>query len=149
MTGVTGDAVTIAPATDTGADSVVSPRSSVLVWTDRLLFSALMLALAMSPFEAGYRPLTRFFAARLTNLELTLLVLTAAWLLRLAVDPSARRRLVRMPLLLPVLALILATIVSWVFGEYTALGANYLYRLLMGAVVCLAAWEALNGTRRL
>jgi hypothetical protein len=123
--------------------------SSVLAWSDRLLFGALVLVLVMSPFEAGYRPLPRFFLARFTNLELTLLVLTVAWLLRLAVDPSARSRLARMPLLLPILVLALGTVLSWVFGEYTALGANYLYRLLMGVIVCLAAWEALSGTRRL
>src|SRR5438045_3750850 len=104
------------PILDFGLDS--NPKSKIQNGADRLLFGALLLALAMSPFEAGYRPLTRFFAARLTNLELTLLVLTAAWLMRLAVDPSARSRLVRMPLLLPILALVAATIVSWAFGEY-------------------------------
>src|SRR5207249_9836730 len=34
-------------------------------------------------------------------------------------------------------------------GEYRDMGYHYLYRLLMGAVVCLSAWEALWGTRRL
>ncbi|MFL5732968.1 MAG: O-antigen ligase family protein [Chloroflexia bacterium] len=130
------------------ADRLLPAASALSTLTDRLLFGALLLVLAMSPFEAGYRPLSRFFAARLTNLELTLLVLTAAWLLRLVMDSGARSRLIRMPLLAPIVALVGATLFSWAFGEYRALGGNYLYRLLMGTVVCLSAWEALKGTRR-
>jgi hypothetical protein len=48
--------------------------------TDRLLYAALLLVVAMSPFEAGYPPLTRFFRATFTNLEVMLLALTAGCL---------------------------------------------------------------------
>jgi hypothetical protein len=117
--------------------------------SDRLHYGALLLTLAFSPFEAGYQPVGRFLWATFTNLELVMFVLGAAWLFKLVVDPAARLRLLRMPLLLPIVALVGAAVLSTLFGEYRSLGPEFIYRLLMGAMVYASAYEALRGKWRL
>lgn len=129
--------------------AVSVPVSRLAALTDRLLFAALLLVVAMSPFEAGYPPLTRFFRATFTNLELALIALAGVWLLRMLVEPSARARFGRLPLLLPVVALVAAAVISYLFAEYRGQGINFIYRLLMGAVVLISSWEALRTARRL
>jgi O-antigen ligase len=124
----------------------VASRLDVL--TDRLLFAVLLLALLASPFEIGYPPLGRVLFATFTNLEVTLFCLGGALLFRLAVSAESRRGLLRMPLLLPALSLILASGVSTVFGEYKALGVQFIYRLAMGLMVFASVWLALRGRRR-
>jgi hypothetical protein len=114
-----------------------------------VLFGALLLVIACSPFEAGYPPIGRFLNATFTNLELTLLLLGAVWVLKMLVDPAARGRLLRLPLVWPALALVAATLLSMFFGEYQALGVQSTYRLLMGAMVMASVWESLRGGRRL
>jgi len=115
----------------------------------RIHYAALLLVVASCPFEAGYKPLGRFLWAIFTNLEATLFILGAAWLFKLAVDPAARLRLMRLPLLLPILALAGACVVSMVFGEFRSLGIQFLYRLLVGVMVYASAYEALRDKRRL
>jgi hypothetical protein len=115
----------------------------------RVLFGALLLVLALSPFEAGYPPLGRVLWATFTNLEVILFVLAGAYLVTLVRDGEARRRLLRLPLLWPIVALVGASVVSTIFGEYKSLGVQFIYRLLMGVVVYAAAWEVLRGRRRL
>jgi hypothetical protein len=83
---------------------------------ERVLLAALLLVLAMSPFEAGYPPLGRFLMATFTNLEVTLFVLAGAWLVRVVTYPRALLRLRRLPLLWPIVALVAASIVSTLFG---------------------------------
>ena len=130
--------------------SLLSQRVSAWVTrVDKALFGALLLVLACNPFEAGYPPLGHFLFATYTNLELVLFILAGLWLLKLLVDPEARRRFVRMPLLLPVLGLFVSAVVSTLFAEYRAQGTHFTYRLLMGAMIMWAAWEALRTTRRL
>ena|GEM_PF-745199 len=125
------------------------PRVSVAELTGRALFGAFLLVLLMSPFEAGYPPLGRFLWATYTNLEATIFLMAAVWALKMAVDPTARLRLIRTPLLLPILALIGASVVSTFFGEYKAMGPHFIYRLIMGMLVYLTACEVLNSRRRL
>ncbi len=90
----------------------------------------------------------RFLWATFTNLEVALFLLGAAWVLNMVADPDARARFVRLPLLLPIVALVLAAIVSTLFGEYKSLGVPYIYRLIMGALVYASACEVLRGGRR-
>jgi hypothetical protein len=134
------------PAARSVPASDVASRLEVL--TDRLLFAMLLLVLFASPFEIGYPPLGRVLFATFTNLEVTLFFLGGAMLLRLAVSAGARRDLLRMPLLLPAVALILASVVSTVFGEYKSLGVQFIYRLVMGLLVFASVWLALRGRRR-
>jgi len=122
--------------------------------TGRLSFGALLLVIALSPFEAGYPPLGRFAISEslgmtFTNLEAILFLLGGAWLLRLAANSEARRRLLHLPLLLPILGLVAASVLSTLFGEFQSLGVHFIYRLLMGVLVYAAAWEALRGKGRL
>lgn len=114
----------------------------------RILFGAFLLVLLMSPFEAGYPPLGRFLWATYTNLEALIFLMGAVWALKIAMDPSARRRLIRLPLLLPIAALVGASILSTLLGEYKAMGAHFIYRLLMGVLVYATASEVLNNKRR-
>ena len=116
---------------------------------ERVLLAALLLVLAMSPFEAGYPPLGRFLMATFTNLEVTLFVLAGAWLVRVVTYPRALLRLRRLPLLWPIVALVSASIVSTLFGEYHALGMQFTYRLVMGALVYATVWEVLRSRGRL
>jgi hypothetical protein len=125
-----------------------SRAATASVLSGRLLFGALLLVLAMSPFEAGYPPLARFWAT-FTNLEIALFGLAVAWVFRLAVDRGARTRLTRLPLLVPIAALIGATALSTLFGEFRSLGVQSIYRLLMGVVVYASAVEALRDGRRM
>lgn len=124
----------------------VASRLGVL--TDRLLFAMLLLALLASPFEIGYPPLGRVLFATFTNLEVTLFCLGGALLFRMAVSAESRRHLLRMPLLLPAMSLILASALSTIFGEYKTLGAQFVYRLVMGLMVYASVWLALRGRRR-
>ncbi|HET9492856.1 MAG TPA: O-antigen ligase family protein [Chloroflexia bacterium] len=117
--------------------------------SERVLLAALLLVLAMSPFEAGYPPFGRFLMATFTNLEVTLFVLGGAWLLRAVTEPRAILRLRRVPLLLPIAALIGASVLSTLFGEYRSLGVQFTYRLLMGAMVYVSVWEVLRTRGRL
>src|SRR5438105_8438506 len=99
----------------------LATRYSVLgtrYWLDRGLYGALLLAPVLGPFESGYPPLGRFVVATFTDLEAALILLGAIWALKLAIDPAARQRLLRLPLLPPILALLAATVVSTAFGEY-------------------------------
>jgi O-antigen ligase len=116
---------------------------------ERVLLAALFLVLAMSPFEAGYPPLGRFLMATFTNLEVTLFVLAGAWLVRVVTYPRALLRLRRLPLLWPIAALVAASIASTLFGEYHALGMQFTYRLLMGALVYATVWDVLRTRGRL
>ncbi|MBF6613183.1 MAG: O-antigen ligase family protein [Chloroflexi bacterium] len=122
--------------------------SRLAVILNRWLYSALLLVILMTPFEAAYPPLLRLSWITLTNLEVALLFLSALWTLKLMLDPAARARLMRMPLLLPILALVSASVISTLFGEYQAMGGHYIYRLLIGAVVFAVAWECLRSKRR-
>lgn len=115
----------------------------------RALYGALLVAVAMSPFEAGYRPVGRFVWATFTNLEVVLFALAAAWLIKLALDPQARARLLRLPLLPPMLALIAASALSTIFGQYQAMGLHFIYRLLLGMIVFACVWEAVRSKQRL
>src|SRR4051794_23914450 len=92
--------------------------SGLAALADRALFGALLLVLAMCPFEAGYPPLAHIAGLSLTNLEVVLLLLGAAWGVKLVLEPAARLRLLRHPLLLPVLALVGAAVLATIFGEY-------------------------------
>ncbi len=116
--------------------------------SSRVLFGALLLVLAMSPFEAGYPPLGRFLWATFTNLEAALFVLLGAWMCAMAVDPQTRKRFLRLPLLAPITALLVASVVSTALGEYKALGVQFIYRLLMGVLVYACAWLTLNSRLR-
>ena len=78
-----------------------------------------------------------------------LLVLAGAWLVRLAVEPRALLRLWRVPLFWPIVALVAASVVSTYFGEYRSLGVQFIYRLLMGAMVYFTVWEVLRTRGRL
>lgn len=111
---------------------------------NKVLYGALLLAIAFSPFEAGYPPLGRFLWATYTDLEGVLFLLAAAFALTLATNPEARLRLLRLPLLWPIIALVGSSVVSTLFAEYGSLGVQFTYRLLMGVMVYAAAWEALN-----
>jgi hypothetical protein len=124
------------------------PLSRLAVLSDRWLLVALLLVVAFSPFEAGYPPLARI-GATFTNLEVVILFLAAALVVRLLVEPAARQRLARMPLLLPVAALLAATVISYIFGEYKGQGINFTYRLLMGVVIFTSVFEACRTARRL
>jgi O-antigen ligase len=121
----------------------------LVVVAQRVLFGTLLLVLFTSPFEVGYPPLGKVLWTTYTNLEAALFLLGAAWLFLMIVDAGARRRLLRLPLLLPMLVLIGACVVSTLFGEYKSLGIQFIYRLLMGMLVFAAAWEALRGRRRM
>ncbi len=123
--------------------------SRLAIVSGRIHYAALLLVVASCPFEAGYKPLGRFLWAIFTNLEVTLFILGATWLFKLAVDPAARLRLVKLPLLLPILALAGACVVSMIFGEFRSLGVQFLYRLLVGVMVYASAYEALRDKRRL
>jgi hypothetical protein len=118
------------------------------VLADRLLFAMLLLVLLASPFEIGYPPLGRVLFATFTNLEVTLFCLAGALLFRLGMSAEARRALLKMPLLLPAMSLILASVVSTIFGEYKSLGVQFVYRLVMGLMVYASVWLALRGRRR-
>lgn len=122
--------------------------SKLNILSDRLLFGTLLLVLLASPFEVGYPPLGRVLFATFTDLELAIFTLVGAMLLRLTVSAEARLRLLRLPLILPMSALIMACIVSTIFGEYRSLGVQSTYRLLMGALVFASVTEALAGARR-
>ncbi|MDQ5822590.1 MAG: O-antigen ligase family protein [Chloroflexota bacterium] len=139
-------------ATATPLPAAHAPASNVAsrleVLADRLLFAMLLLVLLASPFEIGYPPLGRVLFATFTNLEVTLFCLAGALLFRLGVSTEARRALLKMPLLLPAVALILASVVSTIFGEYKSLGVQFVYRLVMGLMVCASVWLALRGRRR-
>ena len=124
-------------------------RTRLDVLTDRLLFAMLLLVLVANPFEIGYPPLGRLLFATFTNLEVMLFGLGGAMLFRIAVSSEARRQLIRMPLLLPASAFILASVVSTIFGEYKSLGVQFVYRVVMGLLVCASVWLALRGRRRL
>jgi hypothetical protein len=126
-----------------------STRARTASMADRLLFGAILLAIAMMPFEAGYPPLGRFLWAKFTNLEVALFALGGVWALKMAVDPSARVRFARLPLLMPIAALVLASALSTVFGEYKSLGVQFIYRLLMGTLVYVSVAEGLRARRRL
>ncbi len=135
-----------------GAQRATESRLSL--FTGRFLFGALILVIALSPFEAGYPPLGRFsisnsLGTTFTNLEAFLFLMVGAWLLRLAFTSSARRRLLRLPLLLPILGLVAAAVISTAFGEFKSLGVQFIYRLLMGVLVYATVWEVLRGRRRL
>ncbi len=130
------------------AQGVVS-ESRLSALSGRIHYIALLLVVAVSPFEAGYQPVGRFLWATFTNLEVVLFMLAAAWLFKLAVDPAARLRLIKLPLLYPILALLGASILSIVFGEYKSLGLQFIYRLLMGVMVYASAYEALRERGRL
>ena len=135
-----------------GVQPAAESRLSLL--TSRFLFGTLLLVVALSPFEAGYPPLGRFAISRsigmtFTNLEAFLFLMVGAWLLRLVVSPGARRRLLQLPLLVPILCLIVAAVISTAFGEFKSLGVQFIYRLLMGVLVYAVAWEVLRGRRRL
>ncbi|HEX8599924.1 MAG TPA: O-antigen ligase family protein [Chloroflexia bacterium] len=133
------------PTTPVPASEVAS-RLEVLA--DRLLFAMLLLVLLASPFEIGYPPLGRVLFATFTNLEVTLFCLAGALLFRLGMSAEARRALLKMPLLLPAMSLILASVVSTIFGEYKSLGVQFVYRLVMGLMVYASVWLALRGRRR-
>ncbi len=124
-----------------------SRPATASILSGRLLFGALLLVLAMSPFEAGYPPLARLWAT-FTNLEIALFVLAVACVFRLVVDRTARARFMRLPMLVPITALIGATVLSSLFCEFRSLGVQSIYRLLMGVVVYASAWEALRDGRR-
>ncbi|MDQ3928916.1 MAG: hypothetical protein M3328_07185, partial [Chloroflexota bacterium] len=138
-------AATPLPVASTPATNVAS---RVEVLADRLLFAMLLLVLLASPFEIGYPPLGRVLFATFTNLEVTLFCLGGALLFRLAVSSEARRDMLKMPLLRPAVALILASVLSTIFGEYKSLGVQFIYRLGMGLVVYASVWLALRGRRR-
>ena len=114
----------------------------------KVLYGALLLALAFSPFEAGYPPLGRFLWATYTDLEGVLFLLAAAFALNLITNPDARQRLLRLPLRWPIIALVGSSVISALFAEYSSLGIQFTYRLLMGVMVYAAAWEALSTRRR-
>jgi O-antigen ligase len=114
----------------------------------KVLYGALLLALAFSPFEAGYPPLGRFLWATYTDLEGVLFLLAAVFALTLATNHDARRRLLRLPLRWPIIALVGSSVISTLFAEYSSLGIQFTYRLLMGVMVYAAAWEALSTRRR-
>ncbi|MEO8285854.1 MAG: O-antigen ligase family protein [Chloroflexota bacterium] len=148
----------ILPAGVDARDSAASPlgpasnatgESRVASIAGRVHFIVLVLVLLMTPFEAGYQPVGRFLWATYTNLEVAMFVLAGALLFKLAVDAAARHRLIRLPLLLPILALLGACVVSTLFGEYKSLGVQFIYRLLMGVLIFASACEALRGKRRL
>lgn len=126
----------------------------MMVWTrlatlvGKALFGTLLLVLLMSPFEVGYPPLGRVLWTTYTNLEVSLFLMGAVWVFLMLVDAEARRRLLRLPLLMPMLALLAACVVSTLFGEYKSLGVQFIYRLLMGMLVFAVAWEALRYRRR-
>jgi O-antigen ligase len=124
-------------------------RTRLATFLGKALFGTLLLVLLMSPFEVGYPPLGRILWTTYTNLEVSLFLMGAVWFLVLLVDGEARRRLLRLPLLLPMMALIAACVLSTLFGEYKSLGVQFIYRLLMGMLIFAAAWEALRGRRRL
>lgn len=124
-------------------------RSRLEVLTDRLLFAMLLLVLIASPFEIGYPPLGRLLFATFTNLEVMLFGLGGAMLFRLTVSSEARKWLLKMPLLLPAVAFILASVISTIFGEYKSLGVQFVYRIVMGLLVFASVWLALRGRRRL
>lgn len=115
----------------------------------KVLFGALLLVLAASPFEAGYPPLGRFLWATYTNLEVIMFVLGGVYLLTLIFDKEARVRLLRLPLLWPIIAFVAACAISTVFAEYKSLGLQFIYRILMGVLVYAVAHEALRGRKRL
>lgn len=116
---------------------------------NRVLYGALLVVLVLSPFEAGYPPLGRFLWATYTNLEVILFVLAGVYVLTLLLDKGARGRLLKLPLLWPIVAFLAACVVSTVFAEYKSLGLQFIYRVLMGVMVYAAAWESLRGRRRL
>ncbi len=116
---------------------------------NKALYGVLLAVVALSPFEAGYPPLGRFLWATFTNLEAALFVLAGVFVVRLVLDSGARQQLLRLPLKWPILALLGATVVSTIFGEYRALGVQFGYRLVMGAMVYAVAWETLRSRRRL
>jgi hypothetical protein len=117
--------------------------------SERALLAALLLVLAMSPFEAGYPPFGRFLMATFTNLEVALFVLVGAWLLRAVTEPRAILRLRNVPLVLPITGFVAASVLSTFFGEYRSLGVQFTYRLLMGATVYFSVWEVLRTRGRL
>jgi hypothetical protein len=131
------------------APARIESRSRTAFVAGRLLYASLMLVLLMLPFEAGYPPLGRFLWASYTNLEVAIFAMGAAWVFVQAVDGDARRRLLRLPLILPTAALVFAMVLSTLFGEYKALGPQSIFRVLMGALVLVAAWEGLRTARRL
>jgi len=124
-------------------------ESRLAVIIGKIHYAALLLVVASSPFEAGYRPIGRFLWSIFTNLEAALFILGATWLLKLAVDPAARSRLLKLPLLLPVAALIGAAMLSTLFGEFSSLGVQFIYRLVVGVMVYASAYEALRNKNRL
>lgn len=124
-------------------------ESRMVIIAGRANYAALLLTLALSPFEAGYQPIGRILWATFTNLEVAVLILVATWLFKMAVDPTARLRLLKLPLLLPILALVSASMVSTAFGEYKSLGVQFIYRLLMGVVVYASVYETLRSKTRL
>jgi O-antigen ligase len=124
-------------------------ESRLAAVSGRIHFAALLLVLACCPFEAGYRPIGRFLWAIFTNLEAALFILGATWLFKLAVDPAARSRLLKLPLLLPIAALVGASIMSMLFGEFRSLGVQFIYRLLVGVMVYASTYEALRTKTRL
>ncbi|HUP27246.1 MAG TPA: O-antigen ligase family protein [Chloroflexia bacterium] len=143
---------TEAPAARSAGEARSEGRLGLV--SGRLLFGALLLVLAATPFEAGYPPLGRFAIGKslgmtFTNLEAVLFVLGGAYLLRLLTSRSARGRLVHMPLLWLIIGLVAAAALSTLFGEFKSLGVQFIYRLLMGVMVYASAWEALAGKRRL
>ncbi|HYP41500.1 MAG TPA: O-antigen ligase family protein [Chloroflexia bacterium] len=143
---------TVSPAAQAAKSAplvVDAPESRLSALSQRLLYGAFLLVVAMGPFEAGYPPLGRFLFATYTNLEVTIFILAAAWLFKLAVDPAARGRLFKLPLLLPILALIGAAVLSTIFAEYGLQAVQFIYRLSMGALIYVCTWEALRGARRL
>ncbi|MEO5953146.1 MAG: hypothetical protein ABIQ44_11830, partial [Chloroflexia bacterium] len=115
----------------------------------KVLFGALLIVLAASPFEAGYPPLGRFLWATYTNLEVLLFVLGGVYALTVIFNKEARGRLLRLPLLWPIIAFVAACAISAVFAEYKSLGLQFTYRILMGVLVYAVAYEALRGRRRL
>ncbi|MEO6456973.1 MAG: O-antigen ligase family protein [Chloroflexia bacterium] len=158
MSATTGRSASSKQASDEWLSSHESIRPAVesrlSILTSHLLFGALLLVIALSPFEAGYPPLGRFaigesLGMTFTNLEVLLFLLGGAWVLRLVFTPDARRRLLHLPLLLPILGLVAAAVLSTIFGEFKSLGVQFIYRLLMGVLVYAAVWEALRGTGRL
>ena len=141
----------VVAATGGGRSAMHSPlpASRLAIISGRIHYAALLIVVASCPFEAAYRPAGRFLLGIFTNLEAALFILGAAWLFKLVIDPSARLRLARLPLLLPILALAGTCVVSMLFGEYRSMGLQFLFRLQVGAMVYASAYEALRDKKRL
>ncbi len=124
-------------------------REWLAVLAGRALFGTLLVVLLVAPFEVGYPPLGRVLWTTYTNLEAALFIMVGAWLLVMLVDAGARLRLLKLPLLWPMLALVAACGLSTFFGEYKSLGVQFTYRLVIGMLMLAVGWETLCDRRRL